>query len=320
MKSYCSELVVEGADLSPAAKGCEESDTYYVRRSLANKMFTHCGARYLYDYDTPSAVCYEWNGPEKCWSRGTACKTHEMGQRLVARKALMCKIPVVPVPKKRCKGTPYTYNKAKGCDGWGSLTEKQCLEKCSSHARAKNCPQKTCRAAVFYKSSGWCHLYDSCEELEDSEPATHLGEKVPMSQVEGRVCKGLLPFTYNKGVGCDGWGGLSQEQCAQRCAGNQQAPNCPQKICVAAAFYKDSGWCHLYDECSQMEARERATMIVPEASTWCKGTLVEAWDCDKIEGSRCNQHFTRSKVGNYYVQCSVASNGQCLSGGGICHM
>lgn len=318
MKSYCSQLVVEGADLSPGAKGCEESDTYYVRRSLANKMFTHCGAHYLYDYDTPSAVCYEWNGSEKCWSRGTACKTHEMGQRLVARKALMCKIPMVSVPKRRCKGTPYTYNEAKGCNGWSSLTEKQCMEKCSSNARAKNCPQKTCRAAVFYKDSGWCHLYDSCEELEDFERSTHLGDKVPMSQVEGRVCSGLLPFTYNTGVGCDGWGGITQEQCAQRCVGNQRAPNCPQKICVAAVFYKSTGWCHLYDECSQLEARKSATLIVPEASTWCKGTQVEAWDCDKIEQSRCSQSFTRSKVGNYFVQCSVASNGQCLSGGGIC--
>lgn len=312
MKSYCSQLVVEGADLSPGAKGCEESDTYYVRRSLANKMFTHCGAHYLYDYDTPSAVCYEWNGSEKCWSRGTACKTHEMGQRLVARKALMCKIPMVSVPKRRCKGTPYTYNEAKGCNGWSSLTEKQCMEKCSSNARAKNCPQKTCRAAVFYKDSGWCHLYDSCEELEDFERSTHLGDKVPMSQVEGRVCSGLLPFTYNTGVGCDGWGGITQEQCAQRCVGNQRAPNCPQKICVAAVFYKSTGWCHLYDECSQLEARKSATLIVPE------GTQVEAWDCDKIEQSRCSQSFTRSKVGNYFVQCSVASNGQRLSGGGIC--
>ena len=37
-----------------------------------------------------------------------------------------------------------------------------------------------------------------------------------------------------------------------------------------------------------------------------------------LDTSICNT--TRSKVGNYYVQCSVASNGQCLSGGGICHM
>ena len=25
-------------------------------------------------------------------------------------------------------------------------------------------------------------------------------------------------------------------------------------------------------------------------------------------------------MGNYFVQCSVASNGQCLSGGGICQL
>ena len=47
------------------------------------------------------------------------------------------------------------YNEAKGCNGWSSLTEKQCMEKCSSNARAKNCPQKTCTSSAVSSLPGY---------------------------------------------------------------------------------------------------------------------------------------------------------------------
>ncbi|CAK9105047.1 EF-hand domain-containing protein [Durusdinium trenchii] len=88
--------------------------------------------------------------------------------------------------------------------------------------------------------------------------------------------------------------------------------------CAAAAFYPASGWCHLYDQCDSMEMESTAVNLVPEATKWCKGTLVEEWDCDKVDPDKCQDSYTRSFDGHYFVQCSVTSNGQCLAGGGLC--
>ena len=66
----------------------------------------------------------------------------------------------------RCTGSAYTFNPSTGCDGWSQLSEYECWEKCSTNAQASNCPAKTCTAAAFYPSSGWCHLYDTCASTD----------------------------------------------------------------------------------------------------------------------------------------------------------
>eukprot|EP00913_Durusdinium_trenchii_P003891 g3600.t1 len=157
----------------------------------------------------------------------------------------MCEIPKISIDGKTCKGTPYTmlgcmrclrFDKKKRCDGWKGLTEAQCLAKCRSNAKASRCPQKVCRAAVFYPSSGWCHLYDQCDELKEFASARFLGDEVPMRSIEGKRCK-LTPYTINVAEGCNGWGGLTKEECARKCTGNEQAPKCAQKLC-----HWDCGW------------------------------------------------------------------------------
>ncbi|CAK9105045.1 Pumilio homolog 6 [Durusdinium trenchii] len=201
MKSYCFDWETSDADVTPYAKGCKSEDSYYVRRALANKMFSHCGAHYLYDFDSPSSRCFEWIQDQKCWTRGTACGSHVEQRKSVARKALMCEIPKISIDGKTCKGTPYTFDKKKRCDGWKGLTEAQCLAKCRSNAKASRCPQKVCRAAVFYPSSGWCHLYDQCDELKEFASARFLGDEVPMRSIEGKRCK-LTPYTSLGGGVC----------------------------------------------------------------------------------------------------------------------
>ncbi|CAE7320862.1 NCL [Symbiodinium sp. KB8] len=319
-KSYCSELVVNNANYGPEAVACEDEDTVMVRKSIANKMFHHCGAHYLYDFDNPAGTCYAWS--KNCWKRETSCMGHIEQRRMVARKANLCEVPLVAVRGQRCKATPYTYKPASSCDGWSGLTQDQCTARCSSHAQAKNCPRKTCRAAVFYPKTGWCHLVDSCPEVEPNDDATASVHEVPMKAIEGAKCSSRY-YTFDNADQsnlCDGWSGLTVAECALKCSGNEQATNCPQKTCVAATFYEKTGWCHLHDTCPDLNNNPAATAIVPEAARWCKGGgTKKAWSCDAISDStECENSYTRSGDGKHFVQCAVTASGQCLAAGGLC--
>jgi len=319
-KSYCSKLVVNNANYGPEAVACEDEDTPLVRKSIANKMFHHCGAHYLYDFDNPAGTCYAWS--KNCWKRETRCMGHIEQKRMVARKANLCEVPLVAVKGKRCKATPYTFKPTASCDGWSGLTQEQCTEKCSSHAKAKNCPRKTCRAAVFYAKTGWCHLVDSCAEIEPHDDATAIVHEVPMKAIEGARCSSSY-YTFDvadKSKLCDGWSGLTAAECALKCSGNEQATNCPQKTCVAATFFEKTGWCHLHDTCPDLNKNPATTAIVPEAARWCKGSgTKKAWSCDVISDRiECENSFTRSEDGKHFLQCAVTASGQCLAAGGLC--
>ncbi|CAE7318781.1 unnamed protein product, partial [Symbiodinium pilosum] len=274
--------------------------------------FHHCGAHYLYDFDNPAGACYEWSSSKSCWNRGSGCKTHVEQRKLIARKANLCEVPLIAVEGKRCTTTPYTFDRSQSCDGWSGLTEQECMEKCNDNAKAPNCPRKTCRAAAFYPKSGWCHLYESCPETKPFDSATAIIDKVPMKGIEGVRCKSR-PYTFSTADQsniCDGWSGLTENQCALKCSGNERAKNCPQKTCVAAAFYKGTGWCHLYDSCPDMDEVSTATAIIPEAARWCRGSVIPdtAWSCEEItDSNECANSFTRSKDGHYFQQCAITS-------------
>eukprot|EP00913_Durusdinium_trenchii_P014933 g14007.t1 len=88
MYRYCDKLSTNGEDRSPEAKGCHDSYTPYVQRSLANKMFSHCGAcRTEHHQDT---VAYSWNEAEKCWHRGSGCLGHPEQKLATERKKDFC--------------------------------------------------------------------------------------------------------------------------------------------------------------------------------------------------------------------------------------
>lgn len=115
MQRYCDALVTGGVDRSPKAKGCHQSYTPYVQRSLANKMFSSCGAFCLYDYDLPDSVAYSWNSDIQCWQRGSGCLGNSDQKMAVERKATFCEaelcIPVqsvlsVTVMESYCTSLP----------------------------------------------------------------------------------------------------------------------------------------------------------------------------------------------------------------------
>eukprot|EP00439_Symbiodinium_sp_Y106_P004984 s5302_g1.t1 len=83
--------------------------------------------------------------------------------------------------------------------------------------------------------------------------------------VTGKKCRGT-PFTNDRDASCDGFTGLSVEQCQKKCADSEKAPNCPQKTCGGAVSF-ESGWCHFWEECSesQLVDSSAATAIIPKA-------------------------------------------------------
>lgn len=123
---YCEKLSTNGEDRSPKAKGCHASYTPYVRRSLANKMFSHCGAWCLYDYDQPDTVAYHWNSETSCWQRGSGCIGHAEQKLSLERKATFCEADLcIPVQSllsdtlmsSYCESTTVDHSPhAKTCD------------------------------------------------------------------------------------------------------------------------------------------------------------------------------------------------------------
>lgn len=66
----------------------------------------------------------------------------------------------------------------------------------------------------------------------------------------GTRCSGV-PFTHHPSIGCDGWSGITPQQCQEKCATSEKAPNCPRLPCMAGNYYPGSKWCHLFttDQC-----------------------------------------------------------------------
>jgi len=110
---------------------------------------------------------------------------------------------------------------------------------------------------------GWeDDLFDFYEVAGDTQAAAPApGPAAPWTEEKKKVCKGAAYTT--EGHQCDGWHGLTKEQCRDKCATSAKAPNCPQKTCVAAAFYPKTGWCHLYDKCDARKRKQTAVLLLP---------------------------------------------------------
>eukprot|EP00438_Fugacium_kawagutii_P026347 Skav235404 [mRNA] locus=scaffold487:153515:161185:- [translate_table: standard] len=79
-----------------------------------------------------------------------------------------------------CKGYPYTHDECGGnCNGWGGLTQADCQAKCENDEKPIGCQQEqSCMGAVYYPSTGWCHLYSICPETESQAGAVAIRRKV----------------------------------------------------------------------------------------------------------------------------------------------
>ncbi|CAE7940472.1 unnamed protein product [Symbiodinium sp. KB8] len=134
----------------------------------------------------------------------------------------------------------------------------------------------------------------------------------------GKKCRGS-PFTVDRDASCDGFTGLSVEQCQKKCADSAKAPNCPQKTCGGAVSF-ESGWCHLWEECSESELVDSspATAIIPKAG--CPRGEVKLFDFQPAGATQscCKQACAGCAYfsGNACQRCAggfILREGQCTA-------
>mmetsp|Transcript_32736 Transcript_32736/g.78269 ORF Transcript_32736/g.78269 Transcript_32736/m.78269 type:complete len:763 (-) Transcript_32736:24-2312(-) len=152
---YCNSLSTNKEDRSQDARGCHESYTPYVRRALANNLFSHCGAFCLYDFDQPDKVSYSYDTTRKCWHRGSGCQDNPEQKLAIAKKAKTCKADLcIPLQTSHSDQATLTYCeglKVNGADRSGSA------KACNSANTAK--VHKALANKMYNHCGAWC-LYD----------------------------------------------------------------------------------------------------------------------------------------------------------------
>jgi len=157
-----------------------------------------------------------------------------------------------------------------GCDHFSGFTEKQCHSKCSVSASAmdkKSCDKTTgipnCVAYVYNKKLKTCMLYRACTKLKELKGHPNIVTKlmpaynpqaITFKKMKDRRCNGT-PYTQPNGVP-SGPKGVDVQQCWDLCYSNKWVGNkdVPVRRCVAMAFFKNDGYCDLYDKCDNTTA------------------------------------------------------------------
>lgn len=83
------------------------------------------------------------------------------------------------------------FDPSVNCVGFGGVTAEQCKDLCVTSAKAPNCPQKQCAAALYREDASVCHLQDACDEMMDPEPgrtATAILQDNRFVNLKGQKC------------------------------------------------------------------------------------------------------------------------------------
>ena len=91
----------------------------------------------------------------------------------------------------------------------------------------------------------------------------------PVTIFQGEKCYGPGYTTDACGSGnCNGWEGLTQQQCIEKCILNELPEHCPDKgLRCAAAVWEGGSWCHLYTVCHR-EASSSSVTLVRREPQW----------------------------------------------------
>lgn len=94
------------------------------------------------------------------------------------------------VTRRVCSEEP-RWDTSVNCVGFGGVTAEQCKDFCVTSAKAPNCPQKQCAAALYREDASICHLQDACDEMMEPEPgrtATAILEDNRFVNLKGQKC------------------------------------------------------------------------------------------------------------------------------------
>eukprot|EP00913_Durusdinium_trenchii_P017855 g16779.t1 len=207
---------------------------------------------------------------------------------------------------------------------------KSCAKQSERKARRVNA---ICEIAPCSTGSG--SKCRTCMNYRFRTAENHCASCNPGYYLDGTVCKAykcgsscktcvaqeqrVVQFEFNSGVGCDGWSRLTEAECTQKCLDSEQAKNCPQKPCAALAFYKSSGWCHLYEKCDGFESDKHATALLPQETDFCatcnggfflEDGICKPYTCDTDKCGSCVDQKDRTQ----HNHCKTCNGGYFLSG------
>jgi hypothetical protein len=89
---------------------------------------------------------------------------------------------------QKCNGAAYTAIGASSCNGFGGISADECANKCQIQETPEGCsaPSTPCVAAVYYKSRGYCHLYDEANGC--ASPTVQHGVDIFMKKAAKMAC------------------------------------------------------------------------------------------------------------------------------------
>jgi len=167
----------------------------------------------------------------------------------------------------KCSSGRYTGLNSK-CGNFNGLSEKECAEKCAEDASARDndkCNKKhgvpDCVASVYDKAKKKCKLYRWCTALVEpkKDPQNIVTQIRPTynpaaptyKKMISKVCKGE-PYTSPEGAK-RGLKDTTEEDCWKACFINKWTGSrlVPVVKCGASVFYKKTGYCDFYEDCSE---------------------------------------------------------------------
>lgn len=178
---------------------------------------------------------------------------------------------------KACNGNRFTFDSAADCNGWTGVSFEECWQKCENRRadgtseQAPNCPAAPCVAIGFQQTVlgstlTSCHHYSSCETLVDQTGTrTRRSQGIQFitpaptafERILDQACQNSDLYTFSEidgGQTCNGWTGITEADCWDKCARNEQAAGCPTNLhCGGSSWFAasvTSSVCHLFSSCT----------------------------------------------------------------------
>lgn len=138
-----------------------------------------------------------------------------------------------------------------------------------------------------YRSSGeWND--NSCSKKNPSICQLWQPDPATWEKVERKKCTDSTEtsLSYKNNAGCDGWSGLTLQQCQEHCARNDVASGCTavhgDSLCTAFVHYELNGWCHVLSACNSLLNED--TAMTYKRKLTCPD-CAEGYVCDQTQGA-----------------------------------
>lgn len=108
---------------------------------------------------------------------------------------------------------------------------------------------------------------------------------------QGKMCKGE-PYTRDQCelANCNGWSGVTQQDCQDKCHNNEKPVGCQQDFQCVAAVFEAPNWCQLYSTCTEFHVDSNAVSIVKKPSPFFLQMVDGDETCRGSNGTESERH------------------------------